>query len=255
MIKRNFGKVAIGALVFMVVVLLALCVGLQAGDGTNQPSSKVTAQVGYDDIDVIELLTCNDDTQVPPEAEWETVLSNTIKTPNQKDLFIDVSMVSTLLTDTQSKSKRSVETGEPEVDTTTATSGIKVRVVIDLGTDQEEYALPGEEGVVFAKRIQKLSVLLQGFVDVNDVTGDLEVVGDEFVQLMLETMSANAFNFIAEDLGSGVHTIDVQVSRVPDAGCDGTYAQVAAIVGHRSMTVESVRLIKYPGITDPPIID
>ena len=254
MIKRNLGKVAIGTIVFIVVVILALSIGLQAGSGSNQPSSKVTAQVGYGDIDVIELLTCNDDISLPPEAEWEPVLSNTIKTANQKDLFIDVSMVSTLLTDTKSKSKRDAE-GEPEIDTTTATTGIKVRVVIDSGTDQERYALPGENGVVFAKRIQQLSVLLQGFVDINDITGELEVVSDEFVQLMLETMSANAFNFIIEDVCSGVHTIDVQVSRVPDAGCDGTYAQVSAIIGHRSMTVESVRLIKDSGITDPPVLD
>jgi len=251
MIKRNIGKVAIGTLVLAAVIGLLLTVGLHAGDGTSQPSSKVTAQVGYDDIDVIELLICTGEPNVPPDPCWIPVLSNTIKTPNQKDLFIDVSMVSTLLTDTRSKSKRVADV--PTVDVTTATSGLKVRVVIDPGTD-EEYALPGEEGVVFAKRIQQLSVLLQGFVDYNNVTQELDVVGEEFVQLMLETMSANAFNFIAEDLSSGVHTIEVQVCRVLDAGCDGTYAEVAAVVGHRSMTVESVRLIKEPGIEPPPEI-
>ena len=38
--KKRIGRVAIGTVVFAALVVLAFGVGLNAGDGTQQPSSK-----------------------------------------------------------------------------------------------------------------------------------------------------------------------------------------------------------------------
>jgi hypothetical protein len=56
---------------------------------------------------------------------WQTILSNAIKTPNQKDLFVDVSLEVGLLTDTLVRSKNNV------ADTSMAAAGVEVRVLID----------------------------------------------------------------------------------------------------------------------------
>src|SRR3954469_21289650 len=86
----------------------------------SQPSSKATAKVGY--INVMSQISAPGTPLVGP---WQNILSNTLKTPNQKDLFIGVSLEVGLLTDTTVKSKMGVS------DTSKADAGVEVRVLID----------------------------------------------------------------------------------------------------------------------------
>lgn len=167
---------------------------------------------------------------------WTTLLSNTLKTSNKKDLFIAVSLVSALTTNTTVKSKNGV------ADTETADAGVEVRVLVD--------GVPAAPGpVVFAKRKQTLSATLQGIISgalTTDANGNIIIdptlVTDEQITLILETMSANSFHFVMGDVASGIHRIEVQAMIHTAASSEDASAQ--AMVGPGSFTVESVRLIK-----------
>ncbi|MDH3285755.1 MAG: hypothetical protein OEQ13_13570 [Acidobacteriota bacterium] len=241
------------------IITLAVCTLLCAGlamavsSAQNQPASKATAKVG--------LIT----TIADPNAGFATILEQDIKTPNGKDLFIDVSLECGLATSTTSKSKGGNR------DTAQAEAGVFVQVLID-----NEVALPGE--VVFCRRTQDLSTTLDGQISqclIQDPTctaeqiesGDCGQVIDpaciendllpEEVSLFLDSMNANAFNFIKTDLPSGVHTVSIQAriatrtctyaGDVPPFDCpdDGLgSASATASIGNGSMTVETVRMIK-----------
>ncbi len=96
----------------------------------------------------------------------------------------------------------------------------------------------------FCEREQTLTAYLQGIL--NPATG--LVVADEYVELILETMDANSFNFITPDLSAGVHTIAVK-ARI-DKDTSGT-AEAMGSIGKGSVTVESVRLIRNEDIELP----
>lgn len=208
------------ALIFLVII----CVF--AGE-ISQPSAKSTAKIG--NIAILESQDMN----------WTTILSNNIKTPTGKDLFIDVSLECGLYTQTEVKSKLRTR------DTSTAESGIQVRVLVD-GVE----ALPGH--VVFARRSQIVEAVFQGMIadclSVDPNTGNIildEVcVTPEELNLILSTMNANSFNFIKVDLSSGVHNIQVQAKIVTATSSQLGTASATASIGKGSMTVETVRMIK-----------
>lgn len=193
----------------VVTILVALVVAGLASAGTGQPAAKATADVS--DIALI------DPTE---EADWTTILSNEIKTPNQKDLFIDVSLECGLYTDTK------VDSLGGYLDRAEAEASVQVQVLID-----GQPALPGS--VTFCKRSQILEAEFMGLltdeegnvcIEVTEVctdpldpatcehvvTIDEDCLRPETLRLILETMNANSFNFIAPNLTPGTHTVEVQ---------------------------------------------
>jgi len=219
--------------VFLVLVAVLTILALAGGVAAqSQPSSKVTAKVG-----TIAILDTT-------EMDWTTILSNNIKTPNQKDLFIDVSVECGLYTRTLVKSAGNK-------DTATAEAGVYVQVLVDGAP-----AYPGE--VVFCRRTQELTALFGGIMEsCTDLNGDGVITYDECtwtpeeLELVLDTMNANSFNFILDDLTAGVHTVEVQarISSVTEAGAG--VAEAWATIGKGSMTVEEVRLIQNEDIELP----
>ena len=67
-----------------------------------------------------------------------------------------------------------------------------------------------------------------------------------YVELILETTQAHAFNFVISDVGPGVHTIKVQAKLTSTEA--GSSATAMAAVGMGSTTIESVRMIKDENI-------
>jgi hypothetical protein len=209
------------------IVVLVLTLGAGAvWASSSQPASKATAKVG--DISVID----------STEMGWTTILEQDIKAPNGKDLFIDVSLQCGLYTQTHVKSKGGNK------DTSSAEGTITVRVLVD-GTPAE----PGE--VVFSRRYQELSATLQGIITsiIPDGNGgyvvDEETLEYEEIELILDTMDAHAFNFVAPDLTfSGVHTIVVQAMIETDTDTQQGTASATATIGKGSVTIELVRMIK-----------
>jgi hypothetical protein len=210
------------------VALVAVMTGLVNAQ-SGHPSAKATAKVG--DIAIIP----------STEMGWTTILYNTLKTPNQKDLFVDVSLECGLHTKT-----KVVSAGKE--DKSTAEAGVKVRVLVD-GVP----AHPGE--VVFCRRTQELTAkfggIMQSCTDTKapfgSITRDECTWTDEELELVLDTMNANAFNFVEDDLSAGVHTIWVQAKIDTAVTQDRGEAAAWATIGNGSVIVEEVRMIKNEG--------
>lgn len=215
---------------------LALALALAAlalpAHAQSQPSAKVTAKTA-----ALTLLPKTSST-----GGWQTLLSNTIKTANQKDLFVTASFEVGLFTSTLTVSKNM------QKDTSTADAEVQVRVLLD-GRAVE----PGN--VVYGRRSQTLSATLEGsigscLVTTTNLDGsfsttvNLACVTPESVELILDSCNAASFQFVAVDVPQGVHTLSVQ-ARIDTTGSAmaGSYTALG-LVGKGVMTVESVRLIK-----------
>lgn len=225
--------------------MIAAVVSSAAFAAESQPSAKSTAMVSG-----INVIGVKADTG--PGSGWTTILSNTIKTPNPADLFADVSLECGLYTNTQVKSKGGTK------DTSTAEAGVTVRVLVD-GKEMH----PGV--VTFCRRSQELTATFQGLLTdadgnsclvtdaVTDANGtiigytttiDEECLRPEEVGLILSTMNANAFNFIAADVGTGVHTVEVQAMIDSSVAFQEGTAEAVATIGKGSVVVDEAKMIQ-----------
>src|SRR5262245_54282623 len=100
----------------MLALTIVLSLAVATGQAQNQqPSAKVTAKTSR-----IVLLP-----ETTGTGDWQTILANNIKTANQKDLFIGVSLEVGLFTQTLVRSKNNVR------DTSVAEAVVQVRVLVD----------------------------------------------------------------------------------------------------------------------------
>ena len=193
---------------------------------------------------------------------WDPVLATYIRVPQQEDLVFDVALQCGLYTDT------TVRTSGGKKDTSSAEASVAVRVAVQawLGEDNRGndilaepfYALPnGRDGVVYCARKQSLSATLQGIIEnllcfPENADGvpsfDPDAPGceltDEEIQLVLETLNANAFNFTATDLVSGDYKVTVEAEIVTDTDSQKGGASARGMVGLGSMVVDEVRFVK-----------
>lgn len=195
----------------------------------SQPSAKEAVQVSANAL-------------IPATRDsngWVPILSASLKMPEQKDLFVGVSLETGLMTDTLVRSKGGTS------DTSWAEANLQVRVLID--------GIAAEPGVVtFDKRRQTLMATFNGIC--TDTNGDNIVNFDECqtpeeLQLILDTLEAHHFNFAVDDLGSGIHTIVVEARVTTSANWQLGSASATGAVGKGTVTVEEVRLVKGTDIT------
>lgn len=208
---------------------------------------------------------------------WAPILTTVIQVSQQKELTFDVALQSQLYTNTLVKSKGGVS------DTSTADVGIEVRVRLQRlnsdGTDSGEAFLAYPESVTYNKRSQTLMAKFQGIfqqcevtdpatgaciqygtdtcldvtptdtdgdglADAYPVTLDLACLDYEEVQLILDTVSANAFNFVSANLEQGEYRVTVEAQVTPSTSASNGSAEAKALVGLGSMIVDEVRFIK-----------
>lgn len=162
--------------------------------------------------------------------------------------IISVSAESILVTDTKVKSKDMVEGFDMDM------ASIRVYVLVNDTSDkdvQSQKAFPSE--VIFEERMQFLSAKLQGEVVGLDESGN-PVLGDaEEIRLMLNTTSANTFNFLLTDLKSTVYNVKVMAYVVTDEeSTDGSGIDdsVMGVVGDRTLVVQEVRIGQNYGLPD-----
>jgi len=188
------------------------------------------------------------------DSGWATVLKAQIKTANQKDLFINPSLQCGIVTDTTVKSLNG------SLDKAEARGTIRVRVKITAPDGSTSYAEPNNtgatadpaesntDGLVYCDRIQTLKAKFSGLnCDADLVTGEVTCADPEELQLILKTLNANSFNFVAADVVSGVHTIEIQARTSANIGVDsqnGSLAGAEAFIGAGSATIEEVRMIQ-----------
>jgi len=210
------------ALGLAILLLLSLGVGGAFAEQNPNASAKATAQIA--EVHVISQTTVGTNT-----SGWMLILDQTIKTANKKDLFIDASLLSALYTKTNVKSKGAVK------DTSSALAVVWLKVMVD-GTP----AFPG--AIVYNARYQQLSATLQGILALEE--DELVITDPEEIELIIATMSANSFNFIVQDLNSGMHTVEVWAKCSTDADSMEGDAKAIAVIGLGSVTVEEVRMVK-----------
>ncbi len=237
----------IGGLMAVVVLCMSIVLGyliqIRTEAQTSLPSSKATVQLGNIAVMDARLGAASS------KSNWQTIMSGTMKTSSQKDMIMTCSMEVGLYTRTLVRSKL----GTP--DTSSATAGVEVRMVVDAGTPNERIAYPGD--VVFGRRTQELTATFQGLIDgcltVDPATGAVIIneacVRPEELQLVLDTMNANSFVFALDDMGSGVHTMKVQARMVLNTTVQTGEVEARATMGKGSMAIEEVRLLKGLDLT------
>ena len=109
-------------------------------------------------------------------------------------------------------------------------SSLKAEVPILLTEQNAHFALTiSDRGYVIDK----------GRVRYEGSTGDL--VENEEIQLVLETMGAHHFNYVAKDLEVGNYRVSVEICRLTDVDNENDLADAKLMVGPSSLTVEQVR--------------
>lgn len=216
---------------------------------TTLPSSKAAVALG----DLIDLGALASTSGSPmSDTGYATVMQTFIKVPNQKDLSADVSLQCGLVTDTLVKSKGGA------VDTSQAKGKITVRVkATNIADGRVVYFEPSEsgtspdggpKGVTYCSRSQKLAASFAGLNCTADLyTGIVSCTDPEELRLLLETLDANAFNFVLADVATGTWKIEVQVRAESDVALGGSglgSARAEAFVGLGSTRIETLRLVK-----------
>jgi len=214
-----------------ILVVLALT-GL-AAVGFAQ-SSKQTAS-----ISTVSLQSCVISSVDCPGTWTSLVPTLTMQTSNATSLFVNVSTVVGLYTSTKVTGNNTGATS-----TATATAGVHVRVLLD-GT---VYAFPDAtgSGIDFDNRVQTLTANLGNIFTSACAPGSTTTctLTPEQITLILNTSSAHDFNFVLLNVGSGSHTIDIQVLADAHSTADtGGVAIAGAAYGPASVTIEAVRLV------------
>jgi len=206
--------------------LALICTSLLIPSIAQSQSAKSSVQVGN-----VNILNAS-------SLSYQDIMRTTIRTSRQKDLVMDVSLECGLLTRTKVSSKQGIS------DTSSAQAGVKLRVLID-GRE----AKPGE--VTFCRRSQELTATFGGIMsECSDQNGDGILTAAECtwtpeeLELILDTMNANSFNFILDNVGTGTHLVQVQARIDSGSSAQLGSADAKASIGKGSIDVEEVRLIK-----------
>ena len=216
------------------VIAIVLAAVVLAGVAMNTQATSYSAKTaaGYNTTEILR----------EGDGTTETVMFQplTIKTSEKKDLVISVTAQNTIVTDTRLKG----EFGEED----------SVIIVVRPTVDGNP-TCPSQ--VTFASRIQKiegrLSDIIQdcewGDYDNDATTPDtyecVLIESPEWLNLTLNTTSANGFNFLYPNAGAGNHEIIVHVSMeassttLPDETLPN---RIAGIIGPRTLVVNEVRL-------------
>ena len=129
----------------------------------------------------------------------------------------------------------------------------------NTNTGEVRYFEPSESGsgVTFCSRFQQLDAKFAGLNCIaNLTTGVVTCEDPEELRLLLETMNANAFNYLLPDVTPGVWKIEVQAkakANVALAGSGLGSAGAEAFIGLGSTRIESLRLVKDMSIE--PIVE
>ena len=170
-----------------------------------------------------------------------TLLETYIQTPNSKftTLLIAPSLVTGLFTNTA-------------VTTSMPTSANSAAVVVKVTLDGKPVlpATSDSPGVIYDQRFQQLSTNIFDKID-NCQGADPECN----IDLVLSTLSAHSFNFIAPNVGGGVHSLKVEWEFVctdsngNPAPCTQTYTvnTAGACAGPGTVTVQQVKAFTQSG--------
>ena len=223
-------RIACGVLRAVLIVLAVTCLAQQSA--LAQSSGNFTANV--------QTTQCTMNTTPGPGAPGAlndpnpvNLLTTTIKTPNSKftTLLIRPSLVTGLFTAT------GVDPNQY------SGNSAAVRVFVLLDGKPVAPATAAQPGIIYDQRFQQLSMADARAMTTCAATNDCDVA------LIMSTLSAHSFDFVAPDVGGGEHTLQVgwRFQCTNNAGvvvpCTQTYAMntAGACAGPGSVTVTQVK--------------
>lgn len=254
-----------------IYISLIIASTLLAGSAQAAPSAKFTAVYGNQGPYLTSMVEVTGQTvDVTAFQQNEGFTFATIKVPQDKELLIGVSSEVGLTTDTSIKGK---EGGKAR-----AIAGASGAVIVNVhntdpdcdpavGETCDVVAMPGS--ITLASRVQQLDARLGGVYNCVDTNGDgiLQYsecgFSDEEIGLMLETVSANHFNFVAPNLDAETYNVTAYFTTRAEATvciddsiseCEGfTPSEVGtvearafaeAFIGSYMVTVQQVRAVQ-----------
>lgn len=218
------------SMAFLVAVVIALPLAVQTGHA--DPSAKFAFSTS--NLALIK--------QTSGTGDWVTILASPVKTPASKELYVSASVEAGLFTQTLVSSRNNKK------DVSTASVAIQVQALLD--------GQPISPGVVtYAARTQTLSATLEGAIagcltTVTNPDGTTSIVLDqncvtpETIELILSTLNAASFNFVASNVSVGSHTVSLQARISSSTSVQNGTASAEGLVGKGTMTVETVRAVK-----------
>lgn len=216
-------KMMLAAVAVSAVLVMALAVSIvpRLVTAESQPANKM-AVAGSAVVAQSTSLGSSDN------SGWTTIMAGTIKTSNPTDLVIQHTQECSIVTNVKLSSNGGT--------TESSTAGQKVRVLID---GQPVPVFSGDDGeVTFCDRAFKIETnILHQIQDLCTVTNS--TCDESYFNAYLSTKSAHGFNWIALNVGSGVHTIEIQSLLYSEASTNG---EASVVVGKRSLVVEPTHL-------------
>lgn len=192
----------------LAILVLSIPSRLEAAGGTQEPANKVSASGST--IQVI---------QATPGSNIVTLMSEYVKTSKPTDLILGVTAECSITTDVTTTGNDN-EFAEGLVKVWVEIDGQRVPVSAD---DTDPKADPGK--VVFCNRMyQRMTSLF----DDTDAT----------IRTFIATRNANGFNWMALNVGSATHLIEVKAELTTTNV--STQASATAAVGKRTLIVEPV---------------
>lgn len=189
-------------------------------------------------------------------------LTTTIQTPNssQTALLVGASLVTGLYTNTKSSGKSSSQADSRVVVSVAMCPGDVTQC--DSSVSGSQQLAPGS--VTYDERFQQLTTELSDAIITcsgSSTTCSIDFSTPESVQLLLSTLSAHHFNFVAGDVGGGQHTLTLSwtITNTSCANFDpstgtclgGTVgtnsASADACVGPGIITVQQVKTFSQSG--------
>lgn len=251
------------------LTVLALVLSASAAFAQNGlPSSKATAQINTLVKCTMSTTTSNDGDAVLPQScvdlytgasvatadQWIEIMAKDVKLSNSQSLFVSPSLATGLYTRTRTR------TSTGSTSTAQAMGAVYMRAVLvpanggpvivaapltqctsSMFGCQEVEA--GKWGVVLDSRIQTLTQSLsECTVIVGDQTGTCSFTS--IIDLVLQTASANTFNFVFPSVGQGTYRLKIYAAVGAGSSVIGDGSAVgASVFGLGSVLAESVRLV------------
>ena len=216
--------------------LLAVCLTLPLAVRPSHAGGQPAAQFAYSTSELALIK------QTSGTNGWVTILAAPIKTPANKEMYVSASLEAGLYTQTEVKSKNNKK------DTSTASVAIQVQALID-----GQPMPPGT--VTYAARTQTLSATLEGAIaaclkTVTNPDGTTSIVLDqncvtpETINLILSTLNAASFHFVARDVPVGDHIVSLQARISSSTSVENGSATAEGLVGKGTMVAQIVRAAK-----------
>jgi hypothetical protein len=219
----------------LVVGFLAACVvgvfafaAIAVSAGTGTPANKATA--------------AGDKAAVFSPGTAETILTAKMKTSKPEDLILQVTLECSIFTDvTVGGSNTSPAEAHGQVRVWVEVDGKQVPIQ-DISSPPQDPSQSGtgndSDKVVFCDRLHRRSV--------SDTENDAD--GTDTSRDFQSTKSANAFNWVRLNTGSGDHTIVVKADLVTDSMNTAT---ASAEIGNRTLVIEPTKLANDAVIANP----